>query len=67
MTPQVVLFHEESNFKLTTQYDKCPNNSGNYVEKWFKVYKLSCKNTFKKIILNIVYKNGTYFLDMPLT
>ena len=38
LSSQVAMFYEEGIQKLVSRYDKCLNNGGNYVEKYFKVW-----------------------------
>jgi hypothetical protein len=33
-------FYEEGIQKLVSRYDKCLNSGGNYVEQWFKVWRI---------------------------
>jgi len=36
LTSQAAAFYEEGIQKLVPRYDKCLNNCGEYVEKWFE-------------------------------
>ena len=50
LNSQVAVWYEEGISKLVSQYDKCLNVQGDYVEKWVKVCDKTCIFFFFPII-----------------
>ena len=47
------------------RYDKCLNNCGEYVEKLFEEVKSDNNKMLYETLLDILKRNGTYFLNKP--
>jgi hypothetical protein len=50
LTSQAAVWYEEGISKLVSQYDKCLNVQGDYVDKWVKVCDKTCLFCFFPII-----------------
>ena len=65
LTLQAAAFYEEGIQKRVPWYDKCLNNSGEYVENGLNNVESDNNKISYETLLNFLQRNGTYFQNKP--